>query len=130
MNRLIALSALTLAGTGGLALYQPEKFAEMFGMKADTPEQRHDIRSVRGGASLAMAGLLVVRPSSAGTLALVLAGATAGAAGSVAMEEGEPSQGTKTGIIVQGGLAAALLVGRTQLAASKAASAIADKVTS
>jgi hypothetical protein len=127
MNALIKLSALAFAGIGGLAIAQPERIPAFYGGKAETPDARNEVRAAYGGTCLAMATLLVVRPSSAGTIGLITAGMAAGRAAGIAQENGEASDITRYTLIGEGVVAAALILGRGQIAASHAASAISDK---
>jgi hypothetical protein len=129
MNGLIKLSALALAGSGVYALTQPEKAAKTSNLTATTSEDRQDLRALHGAAPLVMAGLLVLRPRSAGTIALILGGAAAGRAASLAMDGDEPSTPAKVAIGIEAGIAAAILLGRTQIAAADTASAIAGSVS-
>ena len=129
MNALIKLSALAFAGIGGLAIAQPERIPAFYGGKADTPDARNEVRAAYGGTCLAMATLLVVRPSSAGTIGLITAGMAAGRAAGIAQENGEASDLTRYTLIGEGVVAAALILGRGQIAAGHAASAISDKAT-
>ena len=129
MTALIKLSALAFAGLGGVALAQPERIPALFGGKAETPQARNEIRAAYGGTSLAMAGLLLVRPSSAGTLGILTAGMAAGRAAGIAQEGGEVDDLTRNVLVAEVALAAALILGRGQIAASNAASAISDKAS-
>ncbi len=127
MNGLIKLSALAFAGIGGYAMAKPERIPALFGGKAETADARTEVRAAYGGACLAMAGLLVVRPSSAGTIGLVTAGMAAGRAAGIAQEGGEASDLTRYTLIGECAIAAALILGRGQIAAGHAASAISAK---
>ena len=128
MNGLIKLSALALAGIGGVAIAQPERIPALHGGKAETPDARTEVRAVYGGTCLAMAGLLVVRPSSAGTIGFLMAGTAAGRAASIA-QEGQASDLTRGVLAAEAAVAAALILGRGQIAAGHAASAISDKAS-
>ena len=127
MNGLIKLSALALAGSGVYALTQPDKAAKTSNLTSTTSEDRQDLRALHGAAPLMMAGLLVLRPRSAGTVALILGAAAGGRAASLAMDGEEPSNPAKIAIGIEAGLAAAILLGRTQIAAVDTASAISSK---
>jgi hypothetical protein len=127
MNGLIKLSALAFAGIGGVALVQPERIPALYGGKAETPDARNEVRAAYGGTCLAMAALLVVRPSSAGTIGLITAGMAAGRAAGIAQENGEASDVTRYTLIGEAAIAAALILGRGQIAAGNAASAISSK---
>ena len=129
MNALIKVSALAFAGLGGYAIAKPEAIPALFGGKAETPDARTEVRAVYGGTCLAMAGLLVVRPSSAGTIGLLTAGMAAGRAAGIAQEGGEASDLTRYTLIGECAIAAALILGRGQIAAGHAASAISDKAS-
>lgn len=125
MKRLITLTGLGLAGVGVSALVDPERVPATFGGRADTPDARSEIRATYGGAMVAAGVLLLVRPRSAGTIALVLAGAAAGRAAGVAIEGEEPSDATKVLLGLEVGSAAALLLARGGIVAAEAASAVA-----
>jgi hypothetical protein len=127
MTALIKLSALALAGVGGVAIAQPERIPAFFGIKVETPDGRNEIRAAYGGTCLAMSALLFVRPSSAGTLGLLTAGMAAGRAAGIAQEGGEVSDLTRNVLISECAMAAALILGRGQIAAGNAASAISSK---
>jgi len=127
MTALIKLSALAFAGLGGVAIAQPERIPALFGGKAETADARNEVRAAYGGTSLAMATLLWVRPSSAGTLGVLTAGMAAGRAVGVAQEGGEVSDLTRNVLIGECAIAAALILGRGQIAAGNAASAISSK---
>lgn len=125
MRSLITLSALTLGGIGAVALADPKRIPETFGGKADTPDARTEVRAVYGGVCLGAAGLLLLRPTSAGTIGLLTGAMAAGRAAGMA-QEGEASDATRFWLGVECALTGALFLGRGQIAAAHAAAAISD----
>ena len=82
-----------------------------FGGTAPTPDARAEIRAVYGGLPLAIAGTLLVSPSSAVPLGIATAGMAAGRAASGLVEEEPPSMLIKAFIAIEVALAGVLLLG-------------------
>jgi len=86
----------------------------LFGGSAPTADARTEIRAVYGGLPLAIAGTLLVAPSTAVTMGVLSAGMAAGRAASGLVEEEPPSPVIKAFIGIEAALAAALLLGARQ----------------
>jgi len=130
MNKLISLAAATYAGIGVVSFLRPEMVPALFGGTAPTADARTEIRAVYGGLPLAIAGTLVVRPSSAAAMGVVSAGMAAGRAASVAVEGEEPSGMTKLWLGIEAGLAAVLFAGAAGRGVRRAAGRAAGRVRS
>lgn len=111
MNRLIASGAAAYAGIGVVSFLRPAMVPALFGGTAHTADSRAEIRAVYGGLPLAIAGSLVVAPSSAVTMGVLSAGMAAGRAASGVIEDQPPSPVIKAFIGIEAALAAALLMG-------------------
>ena len=111
MNRLIAAGAAAYAGIGVVSFLRPEMVPALFGGTAHTADARSEIRAVYGGLPLAIAGSLVVAPSTAATMGVLSAGMAAGRAASGLVEDQSPSPVIKAFIGIEAALAAALLMG-------------------
>ena len=111
MNRLIALGAAAYAGLGVVSFARPAMVPGLFGGSAPTADSRTEIRAVYGGLPLAMAGTLLVMPSSALPLGIATAGMAIGRAASDLVEEEPQSPTIKAFIGIEAALAAALLLG-------------------
>jgi len=111
MNRLIAAGAASYAGIGVVSFLRPAMVPALFGGTAPTADARTEIRAVYGGLPLAIAGSLVVAPSTAVAMGVLSAGMAAGRAASGLVEEEPPSPVIKAFIGIEAALAAALLMG-------------------
>ena len=118
MNRLIAAGAASYAGIGVVSFLRPAMVPALFGGTAPTADARTEIRAVYGGLPLAIAGTLLVAPSSAVTMGVLSAGMAAGRAASGLVEEEPPSLIIKAFIGIEAALAAALLLGARKRSAA------------
>lgn len=111
MNRLIVAGAVSYAGLGVIGLVAPDRIPRTFGGTAETPDARTEVRAVYGGLPLAMAGSLLVMPSSVAPIAVLTAGFAIGRVASMAIEDDPVSAVNKGLAAIEGGLAVALFVG-------------------
>ncbi|MFC8042521.1 DUF4345 family protein [Nocardia sp. NPDC057353] len=73
----IAIAALAFALMGLAALAAPGRIVAPFGLRADTPTARSEVRAVYGGFGIAMAGLLAAAAAGGAPAGAVLAAGVA-----------------------------------------------------
>lgn len=110
MNRFLGAAAAFYAGLGAAAFARPELIPATFGGTAPTADARSEVRAVYGGLPLAIAGCLVLRPSTAPTIAVLTAGMGVARAASAAMEE-QSRPVTPAFVAIEAAVAAALVAG-------------------
>ncbi|QLY28950.1 DUF4345 family protein [Nocardia huaxiensis] len=87
--------AVFFLGMGGYALALPGAVLAMFGLRAEDPRARYEVRAVYGGFGIAMAAILGVAAAQSGslrtgillTVAAALAGMAAGRVVAAALDE-------------------------------------------
>ena len=120
MSAVVVGVALFFAAMGLVALVRPAFVVGRFGIDVDSVDGRNEVRAVYGGFGLAIAGLLAWSSTATAAtedavllaVAVALGGMAAGRVVSFVLERPRYPHPTATFLVVEVGLAAALLLSR------------------